>query len=63
MTGQDRAAAIATAILQIVEEALRSALRGESSDARAAVEATLRDEFADLAQTVINETRPDQGDD
>ena len=58
----DRAAVVATAIMQIVEAALRAVLHdGDDNDEgctlRAAIEALLRDEFADIARTTLSEIR------
>jgi hypothetical protein len=65
MSRPDRAAVVATAILQIVEATLRAALHGDGNDdgctMRAALEATLRDEFADIALAALHEIRPDDG--
>jgi len=49
----DRAAVVTTAVLQIVREAVNSA------SVRAAVEAALREEFADIQQQTISQIRPE----
>ena len=46
----DRAAVVTTAIMQIIATAPKGELRQ-------AIEAYLRDEFADLARTALNEIR------
>ena len=64
MSGIDRATVVATAILQIVRGALIAWLHGEHADmagTRAAIEAYLRDEFADAKRTTANEIRPRDG--
>jgi hypothetical protein len=53
----DRASVITTAIIRILEHAVRHALHGEDTDVRAAVEATLREELAAAAQAAIDDTR------
>jgi hypothetical protein len=61
MIRTDRAAAVATSILQIVETSLRAFLRGDHSDVgalRDVIAATLRDEFEDIAHTTLSEIRP-----
>jgi hypothetical protein len=61
---RDRAAVVATAILQIVETALRDLLRGAHGDAGALhreITALLRDEIDNVARTTLNEIRsPDE---
>ena len=56
----DRAARVATAIIQIVTDALRNRFAGGSADtladARPNIEALLRDEFDDVARMVRNES-------
>lgn len=66
MTGRyqprDRAAAAATAIIQIIITALRAWLHGDQSDfaaARAAIETLLRQEFFDIARETRDEIRTD----
>jgi hypothetical protein len=57
----DRAAVVTTAIVQIVRGAMLAWLDGKTTKvvgARAAIEALLRDEFADIARTTFNEIRP-----
>ena len=59
---RDRAAIVTTAILRIVQEALRAWLyRGDAAmpSARAEIEAVLRDEFADVARMTRDEIRID----
>jgi hypothetical protein len=58
----DRAAVITTAILAYVEGTLSRVLLDDDSEPRAAIEAMLRDEFADVVRTAINETCLDRGD-
>ena len=59
MIGHDRAARVATAILQAVEGALRAALHGDDVGApRAAIEGLLRDEFDDVRNTTLSEILP-----
>jgi hypothetical protein len=56
----DRASRVATAILQVVREALRTWLyRGHTDPAamRGEIEAILRDEFEDVARQAANDTR------
>ena len=59
---KDRAEVVATAILQIVKDALRSRFGGGSAaalaDARAAIVAYLRDEFADIRRQARDDIRP-----
>ena len=59
---RDRAAAVATAILQIVAESLRDWLHGrphEIATARTEIEALLRDEFCENARDARDEIAPD----
>ena len=57
----ERAAVVATAVLQIFEAWLRAMLRSEPSEAgalRSEIAAKLRDEFDDVMRTTLNEIRP-----
>ncbi len=56
----DRAAATASAVVQIVTNALRRWLVGDNvqlADVRIEIERLLRDEFAEVQQTTFNEIR------
>ena len=56
----DRAAVVATAVLQIIRETLLAWLRGDDVNlgaARAQIEVILRDEFHDVARATTNEIR------
>jgi hypothetical protein len=60
----DRAAVTATAILQRVEIALLTGLRGDPdavTTLRAAIEADLREQFEDVAQITLSEIRREDG--
>jgi len=60
----DRAAVTATAILQSVEIALLTGLRGDPdavTTLRAAIEADLREQFEDVAQITLSEIRREDG--
>jgi hypothetical protein len=63
----DRAAVVATAILQTVRRALLEWLHRDGSDdaglaaARTEIETLLGDEFADVARTTRNEIRREDG--
>jgi hypothetical protein len=62
--GQDRAAAVTTAVLAIIRHALIDWLDRGNADfasARGAVEQLLRDEFSDIARTTLNEIRREDG--
>jgi hypothetical protein len=54
---KDRAAVVTTAILQIVKMSMRALLHGDAGALRDEIEATLRNEFADIARTTLNEIR------
>lgn len=57
----DRAAVVTTAIIQIVATALRRWNAGDLAalaSVRAEITATLREEFADAEQQILNDTRP-----
>lgn len=60
VAARDRAAVVTTAIIQIVVSALRRWNAGDLADlasVRAEIAATLREEFADVEQQVLNEIR------
>jgi hypothetical protein len=57
---QDRAAVVTTAILRVVRDALSNWFdhgHADMAGARAAIYGILRDEFADIARTTLNEIR------
>ena len=54
---RDRAAVVATAVLQELRSVLRCCGHADFAGARAAIEALLRDEFADVARTTLSEIR------
>jgi hypothetical protein len=62
VAARDRAAVVTTAIIQIVASALRRWNAGDLAalaSVRAEIAATLREEFADVEQQILNDTRSD----